>query len=630
MICIIHMGTNHFDTFKHVTSSTLRAIAGKKDLEASYHAGEAPIGTVGSLNAPRLPLPDHGLSAESVQLVRGCADAHAFKIAYHNQDLHERLAPEETKSRAAFDALEQARVEALGIHSMAGSQSNLSAVLDEKCCRRGYLNATSRDQIPLPDALHALMRLHLSGEPGNDAQQNIQNLWAPWIEETLGTSLQDYCKNTPASLLSSQKDFAAFANRFLSDLNMTVKMRDGSDTAPDDNGDPPPDDRENEEQDASQDSQTEPDESPDQSDASMDDTTDSASDEQDENFDAGYEDIMDDLAGQDDAGNANLPPDIHNRPPEDFIHGPEGAYLIYTTKYDEEINARNLADSFELTRLREKLDKQLASHQTIITKLANRLQRKLMAKQMRSWQFDMEEGILDVTRLARVIADPNVPVTYKKEQQTEFRDTLVTILIDNSGSMRGRPIAIAAMTTDILARTLERCGVKVEILGFTTRAWKGGKSRDLWMQNGRPDHPGRLNDIRHIIYKGADDPWRRTRKNIALMLKEGVLKENIDGEALVWAYNRLAPRPEARKIMMVISDGAPVDDSTLSVNPANILEADLRTVIKWLESRKNIELAAIGIGHDVTRYYSKSLTIQDVENLAPALTKQLETLFDDI
>jgi cobaltochelatase CobT len=307
-----------------------------------------------------------------------------------------------------------------------------------------------------------------------------------------------------------------------------------------------------------------------------------------------------------------------------------GGYAVYTTAFDEEIRAEELADPAELTRLRAMLDRQLSHHQTIITKLANRLQRKVMAQQRRSWQFGTEDGILDVSRLASIIANPTVPLSYKQEKEHEFRDTLVTLLIDNSGSMRGRPIAIAAITADIIARTLERCGVKVEILGFTTRAWKGGQSRDLWIVNGcQPPHPGRLNDIRHIIYKAADAPMRRTRKNMGLMLKEGLLKENIDGEALVWAHNRMTPRGEARKILMVISDGAPVDDSTLSVNPANILEADLHNVIHWIEERGDIELTAIGIGHDVTRYYRKALTITDVGELAGALVGQLAGLFDE-
>jgi cobaltochelatase CobT len=318
-----------------------------------------------------------------------------------------------------------------------------------------------------------------------------------------------------------------------------------------------------------------------------------------------------------------------HRRPDNYIPGPGNLYTIYTTIYDEIVKAEDLAEPEELERLRAMLDQQLSHLQGLITKLANRLQRKLMAQQQRTWQFDLEEGILDTARLARIIANPTVPLSYKQEKRTDFRDTVVTLLIDNSGSMRGRPIAIAAICTDILARTLERCGVKVEILGFTTRAWKGGKARDLWIQNGRPLHPGRLNDLRHIIYKAADAPWRRARRNLGLMLKEGLLKENIDGEALVWAHNRLAARGEARKILMIISDGAPVDDSTLSVNPSNILEQDLRNVIEWVETLSQVELTAIGIGHDVTRYYRKALTIADADELAGALVNRLSELFDE-
>ena len=350
----------------------------------------------------------------------------------------------------------------------------------------------------------------------------------------------------------------------------------------------------------------------------------------------GEQDLDDAEDGQD-----NSPEDTTDQPnmemsgnarvnrPEGYEHGIDGYYTVYTTAFDEEIEAENLAEPEELNRLRLALDKQLYQHQTIIAKLANRLQRKVMAQQRRSWEFDLEDGILDNSRFARVIANPNVPITFKQEKETDFRDTVVTLLIDNSGSMRGRPIAIAAMTTDIVARTLERCGVKVEILGFTTRGWKGGKSRDLWIENGRHSNPGRLNDVRHIIYKAADAPMRRTRKNIALMLKEGLLKENIDGEALVWAHNRLSKRPEERKILMVISDGAPVDDSTLSVNPSNILELDLRNMIQWIEKKSMIEITAIGIGHDVTQYYKRAITITDVDELAEALVGQLDDLFEE-
>jgi cobaltochelatase CobT len=414
------------------------------------------------------------------------------------------------------------------------------------------------------------------------------------------------------------------AKKLIRALEMSPSdSKDGADDENEDEGQNQSEDNENQQDDESAEKDNN-----DQTASGMEGMQDGSDGESSESFETGYEDILDDLLN-DDEGGQGMPMDPRLNRPESFIPGPEGRYTVFTTEFDEEIEAAELADPEEMQRLRALLDKQLVNHQGVITKLANRLQRKLMARQMRTWQFDMEEGILDTARIARVICNPNVPLTYKQEKEMEFRDTIVSILIDNSGSMRGRPIAIAAMTTDIVARTLERCGVKVEILGFTTRAWKGGKSRDLWVQQGRPDMPGRLNDIRHIIYKGAEEPWRRTRKNIGLMLKEGLLKENIDGEALVWAYNRISKRGEARKILMVISDGAPVDDSTLSVNPSNILELDLRNVIGWLQKQKAVELTAIGIGHDVTRYYKKAITIADVDGLAQALVSQLTVLFDE-
>ncbi len=307
----------------------------------------------------------------------------------------------------------------------------------------------------------------------------------------------------------------------------------------------------------------------------------------------------------------------------------EAIYRAYTRLHDEEIAAEDLCDPDELTRLRQQLDQQLQHLQGVISKLANRLQRRLMAQQQRSWEFDLEEGLLDAGRLSRVVVNPLHALSYKRERETEFRDTVVTLLIDNSGSMRGRPITVAAMCGDILARTLERCAVKVEVLGFTTRAWKGGQSREKWVQDGKPRNPGRLNDLRHIIYKAADSPWRRARKNLGLMLREGLLKENIDGEALLWAYRRLVVRPEHRRILMVISDGAPVDDSTLSVNPGNYLEKHLREVIREIETRDQVELIAIGIGHDVTRYYRRAVTIVDAEELGGTMMKKLTELFDE-
>jgi cobaltochelatase CobT len=619
--------SEHFEHFKTVTSAVLRTISGKKDIEPSYAAGEAPIGAVNSLTHPRLPLPEHTMSAESVRLVRGCCDAAALKIAHHNPKLHNREIPTDSAAKGAFEALEQARCEALGMRSMRGVSDNLSAVLDEKCRRRGYQSAAERTQVPLADALHILARQALSGERPSAITENIRALWQPWLDERLGEN--GFQKLLPD--LKDQAGYAKLARALIRDLEMSAPEpdKDGADPNHDQSDQDSDTPQEAKPQDEKERQSAEDDQSEEQASPpdSRQDGSDLDAQGQSDEFETGYDDIMDDMLDQARAGETPMD-NIPNRP-SDFAAYAEGRYTIYTTEFDEEIHAAELAEPDELRRLREMLDKQLAHHQTIITKLANRLQRKLMAKQMRSWQFDLEEGILDTARIARVIANPNVPLTYKQEKDMPFRDTVVTILIDNSGSMRGRPIAIAAMTTDIIAKTLERCGVKVEILGFTTRAWKGGKARDLWVHHGRPDNPGRLNDIRHIIYKSADEAWRRTHKNIGLMLKEGLLKENIDGEALVWAYNRLAKRGEARKIIMVISDGAPVDDSTLSVNPSNILERDLRNVISWIESKTAIELTAIGIGHDVTRYYKKALTIADVDALAQALVGQLADLFEE-
>ena len=610
------MTEENVDNFKHVTSITMRTIAGEKELEASYSAAEPPTGRVIEGMRPRLPSPDTNLNEESKRLVRGCADVQALRIAHHDERLHIRSKPRDNYAASIFAALEQARCEALGANTMKGIAQNLNAVLDEKCSRLGLENITKREQVDMGDALHILARMELTGETPPDSAQKLIDLCKPWLD----SRLKDLGFDALKPLLDDQKAYGEVAKKLIQSLEMVVDERiDGDEQQPNEDHDPDAQDQEDDSPQEEDDEQEESD--PHDLDEEMDS---GADDEHLESF--GQDDSYDEL--QPDQG-GDTPSDMRRNLPDDFIPGREGMYTVYTSQFDEEIDAGELADSHELVRLRAILDKQLSAHQTVITKLANRLQRKVMAQQQRSWMFDLDEGILDTARLARVVANPNVPLTFKQEKETDFRDTIVTLLIDNSGSMRGRPIAIAAMTADIVARTLERCGVRVEILGFTTRAWKGGKSRDRWIQDARPKHPGRLNDLRHIIYKGADAPMRRTRKNMGLMLKEGILKENIDGEALVWAYNRIAPRPEARKIIMVISDGAPVDDSTLSVNPSHILEHDLRHVIHWIEGKSNVELTAIGIGHDVTRYYDRAIKITDADELAKALVDQLEDLFED-
>ena len=614
---------SRFEQFKSATAAALRALARKPDVDVSFsateQAGDSRLKNPHGPGRARLPLPDRDISAHSKALVRGDADAKALRMQHHDPVLHNQNTMMDLTAQAVMDALEQARVESIGANQMQGVKQNLNAALEEKCHRLGYQDISSRDETNMAEALHVMARLALTGEQVPPSAQELAVQWAPWIQDHLGS--EGFEKLKP--YLHNQKAFSHQVRLMIEqmEMNATEEPQDGySDedqqaASTQQNPDGAPQDEQEEK------------EKPESMGGS--EGVEAAEDTEDtgEASASGSEDLDDSEVQSDAEGeDAGMP---NHRRPEGYIAGPDKRYYVYTSQFDETVPAEELAEPEELDRLRTMLDQQLAHLQSVITKLANRLQRKLMAQQTRSWLFDLDEGILDSARLARIVANPTVPLSFKQERQTEFRDTIVTLLIDNSGSMRGRPIAIAAMCTDILARTLERCGVKVEILGFTTRAWKGGKSRDAWIQAGRPPLPGRLNDLRHIIYKSADTPWRRTRKNLGLMLKEGLLKENIDGEALVWAHNRLAARPEQRKILMVISDGAPVDDSTLSVNPSNILELDLRHVIAWIESVSDVELTAIGIGHDVTRYYKRAVTIADADELASALTTRLTELFDE-
>lgn len=607
----------HREIFKNALGATVRALAANKELEVTYSVNEKPGDqALKYAGRVRLPQPSADLPVLEKALIRGTADAKALHLKHHDPKIHGQNAPLDLTAQEAFNALEKARYEALGAARYKGVARNLQATLAQKCAALDLSHIESREDVPLADALHILARIALTGEtPPQDSAKLLQ-FWQPWITEHLGAE----GLSALAPLLSDQNAFADKARDMIAQMDMDVGEKAESNEN---------DDEQDGEQDSTPDEDSDQQE-PDEDTAEQESGADDEHEHDDEDSTQDQQTAIDDLEELGDEPDAdseadNTPPQIRRN--NEYVPGADSRYTIYTTQYDEIIKAEELAEPHELERLRKMLDLQLSHLQGVITKLANRLQRKLMAQQQRSWQFDLEEGALDAGRLARIIANPTVPLAYKQEKQTEFRDTVVTLLIDNSGSMRGRPIAIAAMCTDILARTLERCGVAVEILGFTTRAWKGGKARELWLANDRPPTPGRLNDLRHIIYKEADAPLRRTRKNFGLMLKEGVLKENIDGEALVWAYNRLARRPEQRKILMVISDGAPVDDSTLSVNASNVLENDLRQVIDWIEVRSVVELSAIGIGHDVTRYYSRALTIADADELAEALTANLEELF---
>ncbi|WP_291827217.1 cobaltochelatase subunit CobT [Bosea sp. (in: a-proteobacteria)] len=601
------------EPLKRAISSTMKAIARKPEMEIVFAADKPSL--VGE--RARLPEPPRKLTAQDVAVLRGHSDSMALRLACHDASVHRRAAPEGDAARAVFDAVEQARVECVGARRMAGMAGNITAMLEDRYHRGGrYEEITDRADAPLEDALALMVRERLTGLKPPKAAEKLVDLWREQIEAKAGADLDRLSK-----AVEDQRAFARTVRDMLASLDMAEQTAQGEDSEEDeDDKDQSSDEQQQQDGEAEQESAGERSEVEVSDDATEElqegatEASDAPSgdwDEEDENSDA------------DEAGEAPRPREskANDRPQTD--------YKPYTQKFDEIVTAEDLCDAEELTRLRAYLDKQLAHLQGVVARLANRLQRRLMAQQNRSWQFDLEEGALDPARLPRIIIDPYQPLSFRQESDVNFRDTVVTLLIDNSGSMRGRPITVAATCADILARTLERCGVKVELLGFTTRAWKGGLSRESWLQSGKPANPGRLNDLRHIIYKAADAPWRRARKNLGLMMREGLLKENIDGEALDWAHKRLLARPEQRKILMVISDGAPVDDSTLSVNSGNYLERHLRHIIAEIETRSPVELIAIGIGHDVTRYYRRAVTIVDAEELGGVMTEKLAELFEE-
>jgi cobaltochelatase CobT len=600
------------DAFRAVLAGTARAMAGEAALELSFTA-EAPSASFKQL---RVPMPGRNLPADQVAEARGFADGFALREKHHDGALHARNAPAEAVARSVFDAVEQARVEAIGARAMAGVRANLGRAMEMRLKSDPLTRARIRAEVPLGTALGLMVRERLTGEaPPAGAMMGL-SLVSDWIEEKAGAEL-----DALALILDDQAAFAKLTGRLLQDLELVDAMPEPTepDESEDSDGEDQPQDGEQE-----QDSEEQPGgESQAQMDAraeenAADDDSQSSEQQEEGEFDGEGE-----LGEEGDEGMLPVRPNRAQDASPGFLD-----YKSYTERFDEVIEATGLCEDEELNRLRAYLDQQLIHLQGAVTKLANRLQRRLMAQQNRSWDFDQEEGMLDAARLARVVVSPGHSLSYKIERETDFRDTVVTLLLDNSGSMRGRPISIAAISADILARTLERCGVRVEILGFTTRAWKGGQSRESWLQAGRPAMPGRLNDLRHIVYKRADEPYRRARKNLGLMMREGLLKENIDGEALLWAHSRMIGRHEERKILMVISDGAPVDDSTLSVNSGSYLEKHLRQVIGWIESKSPVQLVAIGIGHDVTRYYSRAVTIMDAEQLGGTMVEQLAGLFD--
>jgi cobaltochelatase CobT len=603
---------NPVERFKRATGAAIRAIAARNDISATFSPGGR--GLVG--NEARLSMPARDLPAEDRMQVRGEADAIALRLRYHDAAIHARQRPSNMAAREIFDAIEQARCESLGMRRMAGVAVNLDAALEKHCRKRGYTRALTREDAPLSETLQMLAREAMTGTPPPRAARALIDAWRTSFDNAVLHDLVQLNRQA-----GNQRAFAQTVRRLLSHLELDLGAED---------------EPLNEEETEGQDDASENDPSQAKGDGGDDGTAEpsrtldgqrgeASEAEGTEEQPAEADGDMQPGAGDEEPGRPGRPPrfDGRNTRPE------EDRYHAFSAEFDEIVEADQLCDPDELARLRHLLDQQLAHLQGVIAKLANRLQRRLLAKQTRAWEFNLEEGILDSARLARVVANPLHPLTYKQEKEMEFRDTVVTMLIDNSGSMRGRPITVAAMSGDILARTLERCGVKVEILGFTTRMWKGGQSRERWIAAGKPAGPGRLNDLRHIVYKAADAPWRRARKNLGLMLREGILKENIDGEALLWAHNRLIARPEQRRILMVISDGAPVDDSTLSVNPGNYLERHLREVIQYIETRSPVELVAIGIGHDVARYYRRAVTIVDAEQLGGTMTEKLAELFDE-
>ena len=603
---------NPVEPFKRAVTAAVRAIA--RDSELAVNFGAEGTATGGGRN--RLPTPSRELGGEEVAPVRGSGDALALWHRHHDNRLHALNQPKGATARAVFEAAEQARVESIGSKRMMGVSDNLDAMLEERCRARGYASVKDPGEALLPEVVAMLVREQLTGkEPPAAAKAMVEHI-RPWVEEKAGDDLRNLTGN-----ITDQNSFARMTRKLIADLDLGDEDGTESDDLEDS-----PDNEEEEMADGEGEGEGGEGEADDGGDPEGSDSQDGSADGDSEAESEMEAEDADAMSGSEEPGRGRR----QWRPGDMLPNNPnEPPYRFFSEEFDEIVDAADLCDAEELGRLRAYLDQQLSNMQGVVARLANRLQRRLLAKQNRSWDFDLEEGMLDAGKLARVVTNPLLPLSFKMERDMDFRDTVVTLLIDNSGSMRGRPITVAAMCADILARTLERCNVKTEILGFTTRAWKGGQSREKWLREGKPAAPGRLNDLRHIIYKSADSPWRRARRGLGLMMREGLLKENIDGEALIWAHNRLVYRPEQRRILMVISDGAPVDDSTLSVNAGNYLEKHLRAAIDWIENQSPVELIAIGIGHDVTRYYQRAVTIVDAEQLGGAMMDKLAELFDE-
>ena len=590
-------------------------MARQPGLEVAFSADKPSLVSSSEGAKARLSEPPRKPNPREAAIVRGLADSFALRLACHNDALHRRLAPQSPPARALFDAVEQARVEAIGSRRMQGVASNITAMLDDRYHRSPFAEARTREEAPFEDAVAMLVRERMTGLAPPRGAARMVELWRPFIEEKAGADLDRL-----SDALLDQRAYARLVRKVLSSLGLASESDADAEESDDETEDKtPPEERTKLKARAKTSRRrnrcsgrrrttrpTIPRKA--RSTRSRRHRRNSMTKEIRERRTRRRRAARRSLRARRSGGRTT------RRTP---------AASTRSSMRTSFATRRSCSDCATIST------SNCRSLHSVVARLANRLQRRLMAQQSRSWEFDLEEGMLDTARLPRIIIDSQQPLSFKQEKDMAFRDTSVTLLIDNSGSMRGRPITVAATCADILARTLERCGVKVEILGFTTRAWKGGQSRESWLQAGKPANPGRLNDLRHLIYKSADAPWRRARKNLGLMMREGLLKENIDGEALDWAHQRLLGRPEQRKILMMISDGAPVDDSTLSVNPGNYLERHLRYVIEEIETRSPVELIAIGIGHDVTRYYRRAVTIVDAEELGGAMTEKLAELFDE-
>lgn len=609
------------DIFRQATTQTIHTLAGDDTVSVVFVS--QPHGLVG--REIRLPDPGPDPDLQTRQSIRAQADSAALQLAYHDDSVHQQRLPQTKEGRAIYDLLEKARCEGIGSHQYQGVCQNIQQFQEQECHRKGYKRITDKSHVPLSDILSLLTRSAISGHPVPEIAEPVIDLWRPWLEQHLPDGLE----KTFAKLAKNPENQTSFTSTVRQLLDQ-LDIEENDEASPIEEGDDPDmstggdDDQSNSSTDMPDQSDSETQMEQDETDIALGD----AEQQEEKVCEAGADqDSLSEDGNQEERHSSDEAQSPNGLPPEPDPNSPPG-YRVFTTEFDEIITASELCDAEELNKLRQRLDDQVKNLQGVVSRLGNRLQRKLQAKQQRSWHFDQEEGILDCARLARVVVNPTLSLSYKQESETEFRDTIVTLLIDNSGSMRGRPIGVAAMCADILSRTLERCNVKVEVLGFTTKNWKGGDAKAQWVKSGKPENPGRLNDLRHIIYKEADNPWRRAKTALGLMLREGILKENIDGEALIWAHQRLLTRPEQRRILMVISDGAPVDDGTQSANPSLFLENHLREVIGWIENTSPVELVAIGIGHDVTRYYQRAVTIHDAEQLGGVMMDELTDLFE--